>query len=656
MPIGINVPYGTELHTRIIDAVRARWKRCRDESATRYTKWRKQEEIALAYLPERETDAKRRIERDQSGKPSYVTIEVPYSYAQLLAAHTYECSVFLGRAPVHQFQGRHAITAGAEQALEAIIDYQVQVGQFMAPYYIWLYDKRKYGAGIIGTYWDEEWSTVTKIIEQPRGWAGLLMPGKPKKVRQTVRVPSYKGNRLYNIRPYDFIFDTRQTLANFQKGEYAGRYTEVGWNYVQVRAADGDFQNVEVLRKTKPRNWWRDQGSSQLNRPNWQTTGSGDLEGGYFYDPSDPTRNLAVVELCEMSVELIPKDWGLGNSEYPEKWWFVIGNDSVVLEARPLGLDHNKHPFDVLENEIEGYALFKRSMLEQLKPLNDTLTWLFNTHFYNVRKVLNDQLIVDPSRLTLVDLEDPAAGRIVRVKPEGYGQDVRTMYQQMQVVDVTQNNLRDSEVIMQLMQRLGASDNVMGAINPGGRKTATEVRQSTGFSINKLKTESEYASAMGWSQHAQKLVQNTQQFYDGAEQFRIAGPLMQGAERLVQVTPELITGFFDFVPVDGTMPVDRYAQAALWKELLQGMAQMPSLMMQYDLGRIFEHVGQLAGVRDVGRFRLQVTPDQVLAAQMQAGNVVPIGGRGKTSGGGAAGGAPGRLPGAPEVSGVGPVG
>jgi hypothetical protein len=256
-----------------------------------------------------------------------------------------------------------------------------------------------------------------------------------------------------------------------------------------------------------------------------------------------------------------------------------------------------------------------------------------------------------------VDLEDPAAGRIVRVKPEGYGQDVRTMYQQMQMVDVTQNHMRDSEIVMQLMQRLGASDNVMGAVNPGGRKTATEVRQSAGFSINKLKTESEYASAMGWSQHAQKLVQNTQQFYDGQEMFRIAGPLMQGAERLVQVTPELLVGFFDFVPVDGTMPVDRYAQAALWKELLQGMAQMPSLMMQYDLGRIFEHVGQLAGVRDVGRFRLQVTPDQVLAAQLQAGNVVPIGGRGKQAGGGgAAGGAPGRLPGAPEVPGVGPVG
>jgi hypothetical protein len=38
--------------------------------------------------------------------------------------------------------------------------------------------------------------------------------------------------------------------------------------------------------------------------------------------------------------------------------------------------------------------------------------------------------------------------------------------------------------------------------------------------------------------------------------------------------------------VDGTLPVDRFAQANLWKEILAGMRTMPEIAQQYDMGRI----------------------------------------------------------------------
>jgi hypothetical protein len=74
----------------------------------------------------------------------------------LMSAHTYWTSVFFGRTPIHQYSGRHGETEMQVQALEALIDYQVEVGRFTGPYYVWFYDAGKYGMGILGEYWDVE--------------------------------------------------------------------------------------------------------------------------------------------------------------------------------------------------------------------------------------------------------------------------------------------------------------------------------------------------------------------------------------------------------------------------------------------------------------------------------------------------------------------
>jgi hypothetical protein len=172
---------------------------------------------------------------------------------------------------------------------------------------------------------------------------------------------------------------------------------------------------------------------------------------------------------------------------------------------------------------------------------------------------------------------------------------------------------------------LGVNDQIMGAMPSGGRKTATEVRTSTGFGVNRLKTTSEYMSATGFSEHAAKLVSNSQQYYDIVKKFRIVGTLAQEAGvKFLLVTPDAIAGQYDFVPVDGTLPIDRYAQANLWKELLAAMSQVPQVMLQYDLGRIFAWVATIAGLKNINQFKIQVMPDQELQQQAGLGNVVPL--------------------------------
>lgn len=609
----LNIPYGSEKHAKIKSAIRARKELWKNAFSDRITMWNKNDDTFRCFVKPTDDDTRRKQIR-KGGKPEFVTITVPYSYAILLTAHTYWTSVFLGRNPIFQYSARHGAPEMAHQAVEATIDYQVTVGEMVAPLTVWILDTGKYGIGIVGNYWCEETQVISKIVDQQETFMGMPIPGKTKKVKQKETVKGYAGNKIYNVRPQDWIVDPRVPLMRYQDGEFCGRITNVGWNSLLRGEAQGRYFNISQLKQVRSRSgsFDREESTGDLMLPHVDDS----LEQATFGE-------AGTVELIELCVELSPKDWGLGEKNYPEKWVFTLADNSVVIGAQPLGLYHNKFPFLINLYEPDGYSISPRGMLEIADPLNETMSWLFNTHFYNVRKMLNGTYVVDPSRVLMSDLKEGGPGGAWRLKPTAYGSDVRTVIAQQDFHDATAGHLRDTQVVAELIQRvLGVNDNVMGMLAPGGRKTATEVRTSSSFGVNRLKTGAEFFSSTGFGALAQMMLQNTQQRYDTAMQFKIAGDLITGPQYL-QVTPEQIAGFYDFVPVDGTLPVDRFAQANLWKEILMMSTKAPQLAQQYNMGGIFEYMAQLAGLKNIKQFKIQVQPDAAVAQQQQAGNLMP---------------------------------
>jgi hypothetical protein len=588
----------------------------------RYNQWIKNDEAFLAYMPEKEVDARRRAKREQ-GDPQFTTLKIPFDYAVLMSYHTYVTSVFLGRNPILQYSGRNGQGQNATMAVESVMDYQVQVGRMLPNLYIWLLDSGKYGVGILGNYWCKDQMIISEEIDVEDDFLGVGLGTTHKEMRQKV-LTAYEGNELYNVRPYDFYPDPRVTFTNLQKGEFCGRLCQVSWNYMVKGAARGLYFNLDAARDARSGSIGSQEGSPIITYP----VRPG--EGGWSH--TGRQINLNGLDLLEFYIELIPREWGLGEGSYPEKWAFAIANDSVIVGCQPMGHYHNKFPFALLESEPEGYALFKRSMLELAGPLTDVMTWLFNAHFYNTRKALNDMFIVDPSKIVMKDLLDPRPGKIIRLKEEMYGQDVRTALTQFQVQDVTQMHMQDAQVVSGLIQRVtGVNDSIMGVVNSGGRKTATEVRTSSTFGINRLKTASEWMSATGFSDLSQILLQSTQQMMQDSMKIRIAGDAFQhqgSVESFLQVSPQDIAGFYDFVPVDGTLPIDRMAQVALWSQMLSQMAQAPQVLQSYDLGKIFAFVAQLGGLKNINQFKIDVMSPTAIQQQQAAGNVVPIGGGG----------------------------
>lgn len=640
------IPKNSAKHRKFLREILARVDMAKVKLDENSQAWSDAEDATMAYMHETEVDAMRRQNR-RSGFSDYTTINVPMSYGMLMSAHTYWCNVFLSRDPILELAARHGEGQQNVLALESLLDYQLRVGQMMVPLFIWLYDMGKYGRGIIGMYWDEEYQMVSQIEEVNQTVLGLPT-GKKVKKRSTRRIPGYKGAKIYNVRPQDFLVDPRVTLANLQKGEFCGVETELSWNELKAGEQDGKYFNVDKIKPNGAAVSDRDTGSPRSDVP--------DPNNQPYVGQSDELKHS--VPIIEMYIELIPNDWELGSSKYPEKWVFTLANKTTIIGARPLGLYHNQFPFFVLEYEIEGYNVNKRSLMEVAQPMNDIMTWLVNSHFYNVRKSLNDQFIVDPSKVVMADLLDPQPGKVIRLKPGTHGVDVRSVITQMPTMDVTQNNIREMGFVADMLQRItGINDNLQGVVNEGGRKTAAEIRSSTSFGMNRLKTLSDYGSSLGWAPFTQCLIQLTQQMYDDDMQFKVTRDLIKG-EKFIGVSPEAILGFYDFVPVDGTLPVDKFAQAALWKDLLGQMRQMPQLMQQFDMSKIFTYVAQLSGLRNINQFRVNVMDNQQIADQAQAGNLVPVEGGNDATGGYGAGGpteSTQLVPNAPTVGGVGPT-
>lgn len=626
--LSIECPYDGPLHAKILTAVKERKTFSEKKMKNFHCQWDEADDSMRAYIHERDVDRKRKDKKRFEGEVDFVTLEVPYTYAIIMTAHTYYTSVILSRTPVWQFTGRHGEAQNQIMAVEAVMDYQLKCGVQLPVLYNWLYDMSRYSLGIVGCYWEREEKIVSRYEMQQNTILGVPFGGE-KKVKVEEILPGYIGNKLFNVRPYDFYPDPRVPLWKFQEGEFVIHETSEGYHNLIANAHTnkGYYVNLEQLGKVmREKGNDRPTGSSRVELP-LQPGESGTAPGPGF------------LKVTDAYIKLIPQVWGLGTSKRVEVWCFQIAEDAVVISAKPLGLYHNKFPFALMEGNFGSEEFAKFGMLEIIKPLTDILTWLVNSHFYNVRRILNNQLVVDPSKITMKDLTKPGQ-RVIRLKPNAMGTDVRTVVHQLQMQDVTQGHMADVAFVEQMIQRVSSVvDNVMGMVNNSGRKTATEVRQSTGWSQSRLKTPVEYNSALALDPLAQMMLSNTQQLLDIDRKYAVVGSLAQDAQKFLNAGPNEIAGDYDFIAVDGSLPVDRLAQANFWKEMLMQMAKAPNIAMQWDINGMLAHAMKLQGERNIDRFRIQVAPPGVdLQQQARAGNVIPLGvGNGRGAGTGATG-------------------
>jgi hypothetical protein len=615
-PIDALVPQ-SELHNRVLQYLLRRLNYSERSMTMFYSRWNANERKVQAYisLPDYEQQMKEMNKRGEP--PSPLSITIPYSYATIWTIVTYFVHTFCGQKPIFQVSAYKQESVQKTQYMETMLQFNADHTRLILKLIQWFLDAEIYGIGAVRCLWDVERANRTVWTSGALG--GAAMPGSVQgQFRQRTNKIVFEGNKVTSIDPFMFFPDPRIPMAEVNKrGEFVFWRSFEGKHTLLRAQSQGLLKWIDNIGNMPQGQWGEISGKSVRA-----------LVSEGQSSPGDPQlrdiRATPYYQLDQGTIEIVPSELGLGESDEPEKWLFTIGNKSQIIQAEPLDYDHGRHPVAVIEPSSFGYAFGQPGTLDFLGPIQDTLSWFLNSHVHNVRTALNNMWVVDPSMVELQDLKTPGPGKIIRLKRSAFGQDVRAIVNQLQVQDVTSNHVQSMEIFQKIGDIFAAvGDNMKGIQDQGGRKTATEVRTSGEAGASRLAARARFISAQGMVDLAEQMSLNIQQMMSQEFYLQVVGA--KGAENPITIGPADVAGDFYFPVNDGTLPIDKTALLNVWKEIWMSIESNPLLAQKYDAGKLFEYIAEIGGAKNISSFRISMAPDSQVQDATARGNLVPLG-------------------------------
>ncbi len=597
-PDGLDWKPGSKLHERIKLMLLEKASESASVMSNRFDSWNQQDLFLSAY--KRPDEEEKKVVAEDDRKP--VSIVFPYSYAILETLLSYMMSAFF-RSPIFRYEGNGPDDVMGSILLEQVVNLHCNKFRVMLNLHTMFRDAFVYGIGPVAPIWKQSSN-------------GL-----------------YEGNALLNIDPYRYLPDTNVPADKIQEGEYVGWASDT--NYMDLLSEEEhneDMFNVQYLSLLKYK------GTSIYEGDN----SARDVRTGVGRNNNSQMKPVTEIP---MYVKLIPKDWGLGDGKYPEKWLFRLAADAVIITARKTDFDHSKFPTTTAVPDFDGYSATPLSRLEILGGLQGVLDWLFNSHIANVRKAINDMIIYDPYLINSKDISNPAPGKLIRTRRPAWGKGVAGAVEQLKVNDITSAHMGDSSFVVQWMQKIGATDDAaMGSLRAGGpdRLTKAEFQGTASGAVSRLERIAKIVGLQSMQDIGEFFADHTQQMMSDDTYVKIGGKweniLMEEYNESIErgrmkVSPFDLDVFYDVVVRDGSVPGGNYSE--VWLRMFDTLAQHPELAQNFDTVKIFKHIARNAGAKNVNEFvrrggdmQAGVMPNEEISDQVQRGNLVPINGGG----------------------------
>lgn len=619
-PDGLDLKPGSRLHNELKNKILQRARESRNVMQRRFSNWNDIDRTLTAYI---DVDvAEEKVKTKDARKP--VSVVFPYSYAMLETLLTYLAMAFF-QDPVFRYEGVSPEDTIGAIMLELTIGLHCNKTKVPLNLHTQFRDSLAYGMGVTVPGWEVRRGKRT-VKKSGFLYSALGKILRTQSMKTSVDRVLFEGNKLDNVDPYRYLPDPNVGVHEVQKGEFVGWV--IGDNYMDMLTTERDDDsmfNVKYIKHIKnKRSIYSSEDSERERR-----------YGGPLVEKAFATTHK--VDNIYMFVKIIPKDWKVGPGERPEKWLFGLCNDSIIFKATPTHMDHGLFPVAVAAPDFDGYSSTPMARLEVMYGLQHTLDWLFNSHIANVRKAINDMLVVDPYLVNINDLKDPAPGKLIRLRRPAWGRGVEKVVQQLNVNDITRANISDSVYITQWMEKIAAADaSAMGALRQGGpeRLTKAEFQGTKGASISRLERIAKVIGIQSMQDIGYMFASHAQQMMDEEHYVKVTGRWRETLLReygvqgnSMKVSPLDILIDYDVMVRDGSIPGGNFSQT--WVNLYKVIASTPELIKELDTVRIFMHIARGLGAKNVEDFRRNtgmiqpvVKPDELVSREVERGNLV----------------------------------
>jgi hypothetical protein len=315
------------------------------------------------------------------------------------------------------------------------------------------------------------------------------------------------------------------------------------------------------------------------------------------------------VLLTEVQRVIIPADYEvngkpLGKETRPIKYNIWIANYSRIIKCEPLGYVHDDFTYCAAPFIFDDNIYIGDSLADNISVLQSTINWFINSRITNVRKVIQDKLLVNTKYVNMGDLEDRAP--VIRTTAAAPN-DLSRVMMQLNLQDVTTNHIGDAKFLHEIVQIVtGINDALLGQFQPG-RRPAAEHRNTSSGSASRLKTVAAVIYWVALEPLARQMISNLRDGLEDEVFVRLVG-LKKAVEgqQFVAVTKEALVGNYDFEIFDGTLPSERFYTAQALEEMLGGMLKNPEAAVIFGLDprKIMFEIMRLRGIRNPERFEL----------------------------------------------------
>jgi hypothetical protein len=639
-PLEVRLAKTSPLHAKILTKLKARRDMSRRHMEDRYPEWDRVREHMRLYIDlkrnARKADRNTMVGTVES--PFQRAITIPMSYAHLHVMLTQAMSIYAARDPMIQTMGVRGEDQFRARLMEAVLDYDSKQTRLYSVLYSAFQEAFMFGNGYLYDAWEIESGVEYKF--EP-----LSVPGTPPDVAVAMLGPlAFTPMRTYGtlreycrwlpISAYDIRIDPRVSQWRCQEGEFMGHRWITNPNVLKQKSGNrGPYFNIEDLPKR-----------SMVNRADDYQRGIDPVNPQYTnYSIDHSSEEHGFLRMETMVWELVPSEYELGPEDYPQKWVFSWTEDELIVRAHPMINKHQRFPYSALEADPDFHSTYAPGIIEGIEPMQRFVNWLFNSHVENVVGMLNNQYVYSPQFIESMDLEFGGPGEHIRMTQDavdavlsGEISSVQQFFYQVPVQDVTGDAYMSAvQYIYQMSQVMTGVNDPLSGIQLPTERSATEISTIAAKATDRLAVMVRLMDENGIQPTVERSMHNRQQFTSIARYYRIVGQLAQDldADSLFLDLFD-IQGEYDYKPITGILPEDPARAATAWSNLLSSAGQLPQLQQpgpdgkMLDFRKVFDTIAEKMGVPDMDNYYMdvQVAPPEEVEAEVQAGNMVPVGG------------------------------
>lgn len=579
-----------DLNNDLVDYVKAHFDMSADAISDRYDYWREAELTHDVYVPASTVDehGKRTDQRSIVDM-----IRTPYSRAMSDTRVTYMLAVFGGSPPFRLEPAEFKVKIKNAKILEQALSQNLSRVGWEATIYQAAMDDDRYGMSPTVLLWGDE------------------------------------GNRPINLNPWNYFPDPRVTAQNRDEAEFCGYRGHASLTALKRR---NQYANLSKLPKSGDNTSWDCNKNIRENIRGQSVDQNDEMREG------DPKYALGKAHVLNtIYCYLDPMDFGIQSAF--GLYRIVVSDEKQIILFDKTPYPHGRIPILQGEGSYDAHKTFGGGTYDLLMSLQRFQDWLIRARVDNVQTVVQNRLVVDPTRINIMDILRPNNARTIRTLP---GQPAKDAIVPITTPDVTSRFYQDIDAVGQLMQRVSAANDTAQGVEAETVRTATEIARLTSLGQQRMGTAARMKSALFMRELCQMMVSNLQYF--GVEGGVVRLPQSMGSseeDAWYKWAQEEILGRFDYIVSDGTLPVDPRESTEV---LLRGLKTIADTGtgQNWDIDFWVEQVIRSMGFYNIDDWQRKgapapspdviqnaapqnvVVPDEEILSEREKGNIVPL--------------------------------